>query len=71
MDPVLLSLISHQPDIDKNYLHAKDSNKVKYQLLIKKWESVGLNPTQKSNTEYWSYLMIYFLICLVTKNLIQ
>ena len=32
----LLNLINNQPDIDKIYLHAKDSNEDKYQFLIKK-----------------------------------
>ena len=38
----LLSLINHEPDIDKIYLHAKDPFKAKYQLLINKRESMGL-----------------------------
>ena len=37
----LLNLISHQPDINKIYLYSKDPYKQKYQLLIKKCESVG------------------------------
>ena len=32
------NLISHQPDIDKMYLYAKDPYEAKYQLLIKKRE---------------------------------
>ena len=36
------NLISHQPDIDKIHLYAKDPYKVKYQLLITKRESTGL-----------------------------
>ena len=32
-----------QPDIDKIYLHAKDSYEAKYQCLINKRESVGTN----------------------------
>ena len=38
----LLNLINNQSDIDKIYLYAKDSYKVKHQLLIKKRESIGL-----------------------------
>ena len=38
----LLNLISNQSDIDKIYLYAKDSYKVKHQLLIKKRECIGL-----------------------------
>ena len=40
---ILLNLINNQPDIDKIYLHAKDSYEDKYQFLIKKRESIGLN----------------------------
>ena len=35
------NLISHQPDIDKIYLYAKDLYEAKYQLLINKRESTG------------------------------
>ena len=37
----LFNLKSHQPDID--YLHAKDPQETKYQLLVNKQESIGLN----------------------------
>ena len=40
---LLLSLIGNQPDIDKIYLYAKDLNEVKYQHLINKRETVGIN----------------------------
>ena len=40
---LLLNLIENQPDIDKIYLHAKDSYESKYQYLINKRESVGIN----------------------------
>ena len=36
------NLIIHQPDIDKIYLHAKDSFEEKYNFLINKQESKGL-----------------------------
>ena len=39
----LFNLISHQPDIDKIYLHAKNPCEAKYQLLINKRESARLN----------------------------
>ena len=39
----LLDLIENQPDIDKIYLYAKDPYEAKYQYLINKRESVGLN----------------------------
>ena len=40
---VLLNLTENQPDIDKIYLYAKDPYKTKYQYLINKNESVGIN----------------------------
>ena len=40
---VLLNLIENQPDIDKIYLYAKDPYEAKYQYLIDKRESVGIN----------------------------
>ena len=40
---VLLNLIENQQDIDKIYLHAKDPSEAKYQYLINKRESVGIN----------------------------
>ena len=39
----LLNLINNQPDIDKIYLYAKDPYEKKYQYLINKCETVGLN----------------------------
>ena len=39
----LLNLIENQPDIDKIYLYAKDPCESKYQYLINKRESVGIN----------------------------
>ena len=39
----LLNLINHGPDINKFYLYAKDLCKAKYQFLINKQESTGLN----------------------------
>ena len=40
---VLSNLIENQPDIDKIYLYAKDLYETKYQYLIDKRESVGIN----------------------------
>ena len=40
---LLLNLIENQPDIDKIYLYAKDLYEPKYQYLINKRESVGIN----------------------------
>ena len=39
----LLNLINNQPDIDKIYLYTKDQYEAKYQFLINKRESTGLN----------------------------
>ena len=39
----LLNLIENQPDIDKIYLYAKDPYQAKYQYLLNKRESVGMN----------------------------
>ena len=39
----LLNLINNQSDIDKIYLYAKDPYEAKYQYLINKRESIGLN----------------------------
>ena len=51
---LLLKLIENQPDIDKIYLYTKDPYESKYQYLIDKGESVGIdhfnNP--KAFTEY-------------------
>ena len=40
---LLLNLMENQPDIDKIYLCAKDPYEFKYQYLINKRESVGIN----------------------------
>ena len=40
---LLLNLIENQPDIDKIYLYTKDPYESKYQYLINKRESVGIN----------------------------
>ena len=40
---ILLNLIENQPDSDKIYLYAKDPYEAKYQYLINKRESVGIN----------------------------
>ena len=40
---LLINLIENQSDIDKIYLYAKDPYESKYQYLINKRESVGIN----------------------------
>ena len=54
----LFSLISHQPDIDKIYLYAKDLYEAKYQLLINKQESLVLKLLNDSKAfiEYSNYM---------------
>ena len=51
---LLLNLIENQPDIDKIYLYAKGPYESKYQYLINKRESVGINHFEdpKAFTEY-------------------
>ena len=39
----LIDLINHEREINKIYLYAKDRYETKYQLLINKRESKGLN----------------------------
>ena len=39
----LFNLISQQPDIDKICLYAKDPYEAKYQFLINKRKSTGIN----------------------------
>ena len=38
----LLNLINNEPDIDQVYLNAKDPYEAKYELLLNKRESTGL-----------------------------
>ena len=46
---MLLNLVKHQqPDIDKIYLHVKDSFESKYQLLINGTEKVGIENLKNS-----------------------
>ena len=54
----LLNLISNQQDIDKIYLYAKDPYEDKYQYLINKRESVGINHLNdpKAFIEYSNYM---------------
>ena len=40
---MLLNLIENQPDIDKVYFYDKNPYEAKYQYLINKRESVGIN----------------------------
>ena len=51
---MLLNLIENQPDIDEIHLYAKDPYEAKYQYLINKRESVGINyfNNTKASMEY-------------------
>ena len=54
----LFILISHQQDIDKVYLYAKDPFEVRYQFLMKTPESMGLKHLNDSKDfiEYSNYM---------------
>ena len=54
----LFKLICRQPDIDKIYLHPKDSYEAKYQLLVKKHEGVDLEKYNDSKAliKYSDYM---------------
>ena len=64
---VLLNLINNQPDIDKIYLYAKDTNEAKYQYLINKRESTGLKHFNDSNF----FLSIQMICKIFTKILMN
>ena len=46
---ILLNLINEQHDIDKIYLHARDLNKPKYKILIKKHKDAGIKHLNDPN----------------------
>ena len=54
----LVNLINHQPVIDRIFLYAKNSYGLKYQLLINKRKTVGLNSLKDSEAfiEYSSFM---------------
>ena len=53
----LVNLISHQQDIDKIYLYAKNPFEAKYQLLIKKRSGASIKCFNglEAFIEYWWY----------------
>ena len=60
----LLNLINNQPDIEKIYLYAKDPHENKYQFLIKKRESTGIELQQiaishSSDIDFKDFVNIY------------
>ena len=46
---ILLNLINEQHDIDKIYLHARDLNEPKYEILIKKRKDGGIKHLNDPN----------------------
>ena len=58
----MLNLINYQPDIDKIYLHSKDSYKAKQQFLISKREHIGLNHFNypKASIEYSNDMQVVY-----------
>ena len=84
---MLFSLINQQLHIDQIYLFAKDPFEAKYQFSINKRESTSLKHLNdsnafnensndmdsiKKNVKYQSFIIvIWLLICLVIKSLIQ
>ena len=66
----LFNLKSHQPDIDKIYLYAKDSYQAKYQFLVNKRESTGLKHLNSSKFLLNSQI-IWMIFIKVLKDKIQ
>ena len=67
----LLSLILHQQDTDKIYLHTKDLNEPKHQLLIKKRKNTGIRHCNdpKAFMEYSNTMDDVYKIILAIKIL--
>ena len=59
---ILITLINHQPSIDKLYLYAEDLLEAKYQSLIEKSEFVGLRHCSDSKAfiEYSSVINNFY-----------
>ena len=67
-------LISHQPDIDKICLHAKNSYDAKYWFLIKKRDGTGLkhlNDSKDLDKDLLNTQMIWIIFKKRLKNTIQ
>ena len=62
---VLLNLIENQPGIDKIYLYAKDPHECKYQYLINKRKSMGIN----NFNDHKAFIEYLNDICNVNKNI--
>ena len=67
----LLNLILHQQDTDKIYLHTKDLNEPKHQLLIKKRKNTGIRHCNDPKTfiEYSNTMDDVYKIILAIKIL--
>ena len=67
----LLNLILHQQDTDKIYLHTKDLNEPKHQLLIKKRKNTGIRHCNdpKAFIEYSNTMDDVYKIILAIKIL--
>ena len=66
----LFNLMNQQPDIDKNYLYAKDPHEAKYQFLINKRESTGLKHFNDSKA-FVEYSMIGMVVIKTLKKTTQ
>ena len=67
----LFNVISHQPDIDKIVLYAKDPFETNHQLLINKRESTGLNHLNDSRAWIFEYSNDWMTFIKILKNTIQ
>ena len=73
----LSNLINQEADIDKIYLYAKDLNEAIYQILLNTqmiwliFKKILKNTIQIKNGKYWLFLMIWLVICLIIKSLIN
>ena len=67
----LLNLIENQPDIDKIYLYVKDLYEPKYQYIINKRESVGVNHLNdpKAFIDYSNKMIKILMITIQIKKL--
>ena len=67
----LLNLIENQPDIDKIHLYVKDLYEPKYQYIINKRESVGVNHLNdpKAFIDYSNKMIKILMITIPIKKL--
>ena len=68
----LFNVISHQANIDKIYLYAKESYEANHHLLTNKRESAGLKHFNDSRAFiYYFYWMIWMIFINILKNTTQ